>query len=154
MGSRYCGHVNSAHQRTGTVAGVTGTRHGMTTAQAAAFRELLTTIDAAVLHHGDCVGVDAHAHAIARELGLYVIGHPPIADGLRAFCDCDELRPPKPFMMRNREIAHAVQRLIGVPEGVQRVRSGTWATIRIALRMELPTMIIYPDGRREAHGWD
>ena len=60
--------------------------------------------------------------------------------------------PAKPFMMRNRQIVLQSERLIGCPDAAQTVRSGTWATIRIAHRAGAPVMVIHPDGRTEQGG--
>ena len=84
--------------------GFTGTRHGMTEAQRGSLRSLLG--DAGEFHHGDCIGADAQAHDIARDLGLEVVVHPPKVDTMRAWktSDSDRIREPKPFLARNRDI--------------------------------------------------
>ena len=48
--------------------GFTGTREGLTSAQRDALREVLRALAPSVLAHGDCVGSDAAAHAVARDL--------------------------------------------------------------------------------------
>lgn len=97
------------------IVGFTGTRMGMTGAQQQTLMSELHRIGATVLHHGDCQGADAQAHAIGRQLGLRIVGHPPLGNGLRAFMICDELREPAEFMVRNRTIVHETQVLIGTP---------------------------------------
>ncbi len=99
------------------------------------------------LHHGDCRGADQQAHAIGRRLGLYIVGHPPTASGLRANCICDELREPQTYLARNRALVLETQLLIAAPQGVERLRSGTWSTIRYAKRSQFPLIIIRPDGQ-------
>lgn len=82
------------------------------------------------MHHGDCIVGDWLAHRIGRELGLRMIGHPPDNPKKRAFCDFDEIRPEKPYLERNRDIVDETDVLIGMPDGPERLRSGTWSTIR------------------------
>jgi hypothetical protein len=146
----YGDEVNTPCQPS-TIYGMTGTRLGLTTAQAEAFSQALA--GATELHHGCCVGADADAHAIARLLGVRVVAHPPLSRALRAECEADEVRRPEPYMVRNRHIVEDVQRLIGCPDGPARLRSGSWATIRMALRAGKPVLVIYPDGTREEHAW-
>lgn len=112
--------------------GMTGTRHGATESQLSWFRQSLLMLDATELHHGDCVGADAQAHQIARDLGLRVVGHPPIKEELRAFCECDELREPDDYLVRNRHIVQETEILLALPQGPEEVRSGTWSTVRYA----------------------
>jgi hypothetical protein len=130
--------------------GFTGTRMGMTEAQMKQLRIELHIAGAKVLHHGDCRGADEQAHGIARELGLFIIGHPPIAAGLRANCACDETRDVQDYLVRNRTIVLETELLIAAPHAPETRRSGTWATIRHAKRMRLPLIILHPDGPIEA----
>jgi hypothetical protein len=88
-----------------------------------------------VLHHGDCVGVDARAHEIAREFGYSIVVHPPYSDTYRALCFGSrvEVRPRREYLDRNRDIANECDVLIAIPSSkTEEVRSGTWATIRYA----------------------
>lgn len=95
-------------------------------------------------HHGDCVGADAQAHRIARQCGLYIIRHPPMEPAGRAFCDFDEDRPPKPFLVRNKEVVRESEAIIAMPDGPERLRSGTWSTVRYAHSLEREVYIIDP----------
>jgi len=89
----------------------------------------------AELHHGDCVGKDATAHAVALRLGYRVVVHPPDVDFFRAHCrDFAEIRPLRPYLLRNNDIIHETSVLVAVPDGGPRGRSGTWYTVRRALR--------------------
>lgn len=50
-----------------------GTREGLTHTQRQALTAVMASYRAdgfTVFHHGDCVGADAEAHAIARRLGF------------------------------------------------------------------------------------
>ncbi len=98
------------------------------------------------LHHGDCQGGDEQADAIAVILGIRRIAHPPIARGLRAYCQCEEIRTPAPYLTRNHTIVVEVDRLIATPDGPSRLRSGTWSTIRYARLRQVPIVIIDVNG--------
>lgn len=55
--------------------GFTGTRQGMTPAQRLKATHWLAKLSATEFHHGDCMGADAEAHAIA--LSLKILHHYP-----------------------------------------------------------------------------
>lgn len=130
--------------------GFTGTRIGMTDLQEEAVRGLLQELKATEVHHGDCVGADADFHALARELGLRIVVHPPYARKYRAFCEGDESRVRLPYWLRNQRIVSEAETLIGVPHGFKELRqSDTWFAIRYARGQELRTFIVWPDGKVE-----
>jgi hypothetical protein len=114
--------------------GFTGTQQGMTDEQKAAVDHLmgLLTTDAVEVHHGDCVGADADMHDIAENYCADVVIHPPDNDSKRAFCTGGEMREPKPYLARNRDIVDETEVLIACPYGEERQRSGTWSTVRYA----------------------
>lgn len=115
--------------------GFTGTRDGMSESQKQALRVALGS--ASEFHHGDCIGADAEADAIARQLGIAVVIHPPTDSSRRAFCvrPGDVVRAPRPFIERNHAIVDESQQLIAAPKSdVEALRSGTWATVRYARR--------------------
>lgn len=137
--------------------GFTGSRTKPTAEQVDWLTTQLTRLRAdgfRVLHHGDCEGADAMAHGIARGLGYEVVVHPPTVRKYRAFCVGDSILPPKPFIERNHDIVDAVEAMLALPSGPEQMRSGTWATIRYALRHRVPTMIKVPDVVAEhEHHW-
>jgi predicted Rossmann fold nucleotide-binding protein DprA/Smf involved in DNA uptake len=135
------------------VFGVTGTRKGITDAQTRWLREQLAYAE--TLHHGACVGADEAAHTIALDLGSSIVVHPPENTRLMA-----EVRTPprgrsfvicqsKPYLERNHDIVDASDRLLALPDGPERPKSGTWATVRYAVRTGKPVAICYPDGTVE-----
>jgi hypothetical protein len=127
--------------------GFTGTSNGMTEQQKHVVARLLR-YSPIELHHGDCVGADADAHAIAEHQGLRIIGHPPVKFTKRAWCRFHEKREPKPYLVRNHDIVDETDVLIACPNStVEIIRSGTWATIRYARRIGRIILIVYPDGR-------
>jgi hypothetical protein len=133
--------------------GFTGTQRGMTDPQkATVFRLLQESIAGGAyrFHHGDCIGADSQAHDIAREVGMHVIVHPPEIATKRAFCVYpDEIRPKKPYLERNHDICDECDVLIAAPSGPEQLRSGTWATVRYAVKQGLTVYIIKPDGSVE-----
>lgn len=124
--------------------GFTGTRRGMTTRQ----REELNAIlpEGCWFHHGDCVGADAQAHEVARQKGCAIVIHPCTLTSQRAFCvGADRILTPKRPLVRNRDIVEAVDWLIAAPATLHEVlRSGTWATIRYARKIEKQVRILKP----------
>lgn len=132
-----------------TILGFTGTQKGMTEEQQDRIADLLGKFHVTEAHHGDCIGADADFHAIGRYNGLWIIGHPPIKDDKRAFCDFDEELEPKEYLDRNKDIVDAADWLVATPGGFQEeIRSGTWSTVRYADRIAKPYVIVLPDGSR------
>lgn len=140
-----------------TTAGFTGTQRGMTAAQKGAFVDLLDWANSRptnrlkYFRHGDCIGADEEAHFMVRDNleGVVIIGHPPVEDGKRAHCVFDIEMAPLPYLTRNRIIVNNSDFLIATPfEMTEVLRSGTWSTIRYAIRRLGPTKvhIIFPDG--------
>lgn len=132
--------------------GVTGTRHGPTRAQAGALLTLIAELAPEELGHGDCKGVDAAAHLIARRLGVRVHQFPPMANACRAFCDVLEgevVEAPAPFLTRDRNLAVWCEVLVAVPaEYRERLHSGTWATVRRGRQAQRTIIVLTPDGNR------
>jgi hypothetical protein len=133
--------------------GFTGTRDGLTFEQLEALEEALWALRATELHHGDCIGADAECDDLARKLGIPIIIHPSTFPAQRAWrsktLPCKVL-PEKLPLVRNREIVRSVDFLLAASATEHDVRrSGTWATIRYALKHNVSTFIIFPDGNIE-----
>lgn len=130
--------------------GFTGTQRGMTAPQRTSFTAALLFARIGLnpeFHHGDCIGADAEAHAIAIGLGFRAFIHPPIDPKKRAWCEASWLFEPKPYLDRNHDIVDAAQFLIAAPgEPIEQLRSGTWATIRYARKINRNLLIIGPKG--------
>lgn len=128
--------------------GITGTREGCTRSQWLRLAEELRNgrNRDAVLHHGDCIGVDADAHELATAYGYRIEVHPPTNGKYRARCNGHVLWAPKPYMERNADIVREVKLLIVVPSGPEadNPRSGTWATYRMAVKAGVETVVIEP----------
>lgn len=141
------------------ILGFTGTRRGMTRAQQATLERYLleASPDSHVLHHGDGGNSDCQAATLAREHGWYIVGHPAShprdrerSHPLRCFFPCDEVRPLAPPLVRNEHVVAEIDRLIAAAATfVEEIRSGTWHTVRAAVRQGKPVWIIWPDGRME-----
>lgn len=128
--------------------GITGTREGMTELQFELVKELLESryCEGAEFHHGDCVGVDAEAALLAKELGYKIVSHPgPDHDGLRAYVESDECKEPQSHFKRNRTIVDACDFLLVVPLQMERQsKGGTWYTYDYAVKKDKPLVVIYP----------
>lgn len=139
--------------------GFTGTRQGMTREQLATLRIVLRKHAGWWLSHGDCVGADEQLHHVAHGLGFdddSIWIHPPEEDRLRAFCGAPPGRifRPRPYKIRNMEIADLCARLVAAPaEASEQRRGGTWFTVRYARHLGRPIKIILPNGRVRNEGW-
>jgi hypothetical protein len=114
--------------------GFTGTRDGMTTYQRHCLEVVLWAHKhAESFHHGDCVGADAQAHALAREVHIPCHVHPPLVSRYRAWCVGGVRYPPCAYRARNQAIVQACTLLIAAPKTLEETaHSGTWMTIRFA----------------------
>lgn len=129
--------------------GFTGTRRGMTTQQREALRTILSAEEPGVFIHGDCIGADAQAHAIAKELGWSIEIFPCNIETARAHCEGDVVHEPRPPLDRDWDIVNSCEVLLGAPnEPIEVQRSGTWATVRRARRVDRPRALLWPAG-----GW-
>lgn len=127
--------------------GFTSTREGMTTEQLASVQEILNQHRNGEFHHGDCVGADAEAHAAAESLGMRIVIHPPLDHKLRAHLSAPHIFPSKPYIERNHDIVDETEAMIATPAtSKMELRSGTWATVRYAVRMGRPVLVVWPSG--------
>jgi len=135
--------------------GFTGTRKGISVAQRKALSSWLRSNPASEFHHGCAIGADEQAHQIVagieKETRVHVtiVGHPSNLKNLTATSVlrwCDEAREPKPPLERNADIVAACEKLVACPDGPEKTRSGTWATVREARRRGKPVVIVWPNG--------
>lgn len=130
--------------------GFTGSRRGLTEAQRNALRlELVSLVGVSEFHHGDCVGADEQAHNLVRILRPFctIVLHPCDINEMRAFCRADKTYAAKKPLDRNMAIVREVDVLIACSgESTEKRRSGTWATVRYAAKMQRKTILILPDG--------
>jgi hypothetical protein len=93
-----------------------------------------------VLHHGDAIGGDRQALAIARRLGWVGRAHT-----ISSHTPRDEVA--RALLNRNWHIVRAGVELFAMPlRSHEELRSGTWAAIRAARSLGKPITIIWPDG--------
>lgn len=123
--------------------GFTGSRNGLTLSQRQQILEMLATYTdkPMFIHHGDCVGSDADFHSMCQNAATIII-HPPINSKCRAFCNGNITRDEKEYIQRNHDIVNECDILIACPSGEEIPRSGTWATIRYARKINKPMIII------------
>ena len=131
--------------------GFTGTREGLTAAQYAALRKTLEHgLSVRDARHGCRVGADAAFHDMVKGVWPSVTrhGYPCDIPAMRAPCDgLDRVKDPKPPLERNRDIVDHCKLLIACTDGMEeRIRSGTWSTVRYARKKGRWLKIIFPDG--------
>jgi hypothetical protein len=132
----------------------TGTRQGMTEDQKEQFATIFPP-EAQVFMHGDCVGADAEAHSLVRDIKrpIEIAIMPPENPKLRAFMEGDLVVKPRPYLERNRYLVNWADLVIATPKTWDsRPRSGTWYTIRYAIGQNKRLWIINPNGSITIHG--
>lgn len=135
----------------GMKVGFTGTRDGCTQDQAQQVSYLFSDLGGAEFHHGCCTGADADAMFVIMEQfpDAVIVGHPPDNDAMvsmHARPECHEMRPPLPYLVRNKNIVNETDVLFACPKGPEELRSGTWSTVRYARKLGRRIIIIHPDG--------
>ena len=128
--------------------GFTGTQKGVTIYQKtnliiALSNNKIENFHRVEFHHGDCIGADEEACGIAIQCGFFIIVHPPINERKRAFTEYDIMLPAKGYIARNHDIVNDTDILYACPDGPEKVRSGTWATIRYALKKKKKVVIFH-----------
>lgn len=129
--------------------GVTGTREGATDAQLDALISYFESVKCAFeLHHGDCLGVDVEVAAIARNYQGRIVCHPPSKTEMQGYYGGDEVRKPKGYLERDRNIVNETELLLVVPLHTEwQPKGGTWYTHDHAVKTGKPVKIFWPDGR-------
>lgn len=136
------------------VIGFTGTRHGMTKLQMAAFLATIRDLQPSEFHHGDCIGADDEAALsvayldVGQMAPITIVCHPPLDESHRAFNKhAFRTLPPKTHFARNRDIVDAADMLIACPcDMTPQPRGGTWYTVGYARKKGKRVVIIWPDG--------
>jgi len=134
--------------------GFTGTQAGMSKKQKLALIRLLNKIDEfftiSEFHHGDCIGSDKESFDIIRSRygsKCNIVAHPPKNPKKRAWTDSDEIREVKDYLIRNHDIVDETKILIGCPHQLdEKLRSGTWSTIRYGWKTGKFVIIVFPNG--------
>lgn len=143
--------------------GVTGTREGMTPLQLRACVRILHDLsrgsfrdiayDSEVegynwLMHGDCIGADAQAWAVAAGMDWITIAYPgAVKRELRAFTSSTMVHEPQGTLERNRLIVEQCDLLLAFPKEPRlSMRGGTWYTINYAYARKRRMIVVWPDG--------
>jgi hypothetical protein len=135
--------------------GFTGTSHGVQRPAAVALRRLFLELEPGVVHHGDCIHADALAFRFARDARALTHCHPPDNPRKRAWTTPNDFMEPElPYIVRNHNIVDRTLMMVAVPAFFEEeLRSGTWATIRYARKLERPLLLVMPDGSIVAERW-
>jgi len=127
--------------------GVTATRKGLTGHQIQTTWQLLVWNEPEELIHGGCINGDEQLAKMASELGIWTHELPGNMSKLRTQFVSDETHHPQNNLKRNRQIVRIATHMLACPSGHKEIMrgSGTWATIRYALELEKPLVVIWPD---------
>ncbi len=133
--------------------GFTGSRKGITVAQAETLERFLNQLSVTEVHHGDCVGADAELHQLSFRLSLNNIIHPPADARYRAYSKgASRNCTPLEYLVRNKNIVMSTDVLVAAVQGDERQRSGTWATVRYARKLKHPIAIVDATGQLRCEG--
>lgn len=130
--------------------GFTGSQNGLTNDQQGVLLGLLRQYGMRDwLIHGGCVGADTEAHFLGRQQGMKIKVWPSNIKGKWGdWPDAEMVMAQMPPLERNMKIViDNLDHLYACPgTSVERMRSGTWATVRYARRQLVDHSIILPDG--------
>lgn len=128
--------------------GITGTRKGLSEKQFDLVKEFVKeNSSVTVFHHGDCIGVDVQIATLIEHYlpDVWIVSHPS-KGSTRAHGPANEIMRPKDYLVRDQDNVNASDYLWACPKGAEIVRSGTWATVRMARKKGIPITIVMPDG--------
>ena len=130
------------------IVGFTGSRKNMTDKQVEVFGQIAKTLDISEFHHGDCIGSDAKADEIVKNISkdIKMVIHPPSYKKDRANCKGDVIIKPASYHDRNKDIVNHSEVLVATPSCKENFTSGVWATVRLARRRGIPVYIIKQNG--------
>lgn len=130
--------------------GVTGTRKGLSEKQFNLVKEFVKENTSIIshFHHGDCIGVDVQIATLVEHYlpKVWIVSHPSRGVKTRAHGPAHEIMRPKDYIVRDQDIVDNSEYLWACPDGKERIRSGTWTTVRMARKKGLSITIIMPDG--------
>ncbi|MBK9497244.1 MAG: hypothetical protein IPO08_22550 [Xanthomonadales bacterium] len=129
-----------------------GIRQGGTAGQRDLLRIWLSTVGPRLLHNGAAVGADDVCLELAVQLGIpfelwpsTVVSQSVIT---RWAPHAAVVHPKAEPLVRNRFMVDRADRLIACTLSLEPVqRSGTWSTVRYALKMRVPVLMITADGQ-------
>jgi len=132
--------------------GFTGSQAYPTDKQIETCKNFLIELKPTEFHDGACIGSDYAIHKIAQALKIKIISHPPTIKLKRAIYTSDETREEKDYLVRNLDIINETDEILAVSDSYkEKLRSGTWFTIKHALKKGKKVTIIFPDGKKEVY---
>lgn len=130
----------------------TGPREGMTGRQWLAVNNFIKHWDVTEARHGDCLGGDAQFHDIVASVHptIDIFIHPPLNPTFRAY-KRGIILPARDYLVRNHDMVNKCcdefDVVVATPSTAsERLRSGTWATIRYARKQLRSLLLVLPDG--------
>lgn len=121
---------------------ISGSREGSTDWQRAALWKILSRPTVTGIVHGDCVGLDDEADAMAARLGLWRGIYPSKLEWYRAHCErrgAEVAAAPAPPLARNPLIVERGEWLVACPRASSR---GTWHAVREAKRLGRGVLVL------------
>lgn len=135
--------------------GFTGTRQGCAPEQLKSLELLLKLLKPTEFHHGAAIGADAQAAKIAASIdgcqiiawpGCNLAGESPDMDATSLEISHVKMRQAG-YFTRNRKIVSVCDVLVACPPCHPLPSTGGTAyTIRHAVKMSVPVLIVWPDG--------
>ena len=130
----------------------TGTRQGLTPEQHDRLQDVIDVLQPVLVHNGACEGADRAMHRLCRGRAILSEYHPSNSEQMawaKSIRHAQEaIRALRGPLLRNGVMVRlGVRGLIATPgEEHEILRSGTWATIRVARKHNRPIWIISPSG--------
>lgn len=133
--------------------GFTGSQRGLTSKQNEDLFALLKRLNPELGVHGACIGADDLFDQLCAKLGISRAIFPstnlskrvPDAELISRSGSVCTIYPAKPGLERNADIVNLGAALIACPrQSFEIVRSGTWATVRLARRLGKPIHLLLP----------
>lgn len=133
----------------------------MTSFQSRAVAHWLQHHTVSVAIHGDCLGADEEWHRLVRQhapaarIEVYNVPGP-----WNAGCSADVAHRRRDYLRRNREMVDRADWVIATPLTAREIqRSGTWSTVRYAIRKKkritlYPPRVELPKGAKMEQGID
>lgn len=129
----------------------------MTIMQLQRFQSLMCATAFSEFHSGDCVGADDQAYRLVdhwrylQGMKIKLHGHPCNIDPQRAWNEYDVEHEVKAPLVRNRDIVDCSDVIYAAPKEYEEKmrKSGTWATMRYAVRQQKDLVVVWPDGTFE-----
>jgi hypothetical protein len=132
----------------------TGTVQGMTLEQYRKVVEFFLENEVKNAHHGGCIGADAQLHSLVLtfcpDTRLHIHrGDTPdkyAPSWILQLRNGDKEWMTVPNLKRNHRMVDLSSWVLATPAGNERLRSGTWSTLRYAEKVMRSQTIVWPNG--------